>query len=96
MSDEIGEAMQELRKFMFENVYLNPVAKREEGKAEQLVERLYSYYMENAEQMPQEFLQMIQNGEKKEQVICDYIAGMTDNYAINTFQEIFIPESWKI
>ena len=96
MSEEIEEAMSGLRRFMFDNVYLNPLAKREEHKAEQMVEHLYSYYVEHIEQLPNEFLRMIENGEKKEQVICDYIAGMTDNYAIKTFQEIFVPESWKI
>lgn len=96
MSEEIEEAMSGLRRFMFDNVYLNPLAKREEHKAEQMVEHLYSYYVEHIEQLPNEFLRMISLGEKKEQVICDYIAGMTDNYAIKTFQEIFVPESWKI
>ncbi len=97
MSEEVNEAMTGLREFMFENVYLNPVAKREEKKAEQMVENLYHYYMENFEKLPDEFLRMaVENGEKKEQIICDYIAGMTDNYAVKTFQEIFVPESWKI
>lgn len=96
MSEEIEEAMAGLRRFMFDNVYLNPLAKREEKKAEQMVEHLYGHYMDHEGQLPNEFLRMIDMGEKKEQVICDYIAGMTDNYAIKTFQEIFVPESWKI
>lgn len=97
MSDEINSAMTGLRKFMFEHVYLNPVAKSEEKKAEQMVENLYYYYMDNFDKLPDEFLRMaVENGEKKEQVICDYIAGMTDNYAVKTFREIFVPESWKI
>lgn len=96
MSEEIQDAMTGLREFMFENVYLNPLAKREEGKAEQMVEQLYAYYMDNVEQLPGEFLRMLENGTEKSQVICDYIAGMTDNYAIKTYQKIFIPESWKI
>lgn len=97
MSDEINGAMAGLREFMFEHVYLNPVAKSEEKKAEQMVENLYYYYMDNFDKLPDEFLRMaVENGEKKEQVICDYIAGMTDNYAVKTFREIFVPESWKI
>ncbi len=97
MSEEIAEAMQGLRKFMFENVYRNPVAKREEGKAVEMVKNLYLYYMEHEELIPDEFRQlMVQNGDSKEQVICDYIAGMTDTYAVKTFQEIFVPKSWNI
>lgn len=97
MSEEVNDAMSGLRKFMFENVYLNPVAKQEESKAEQMIEALYSYYIEHIDLLPDEFLRMaVLNGESKEQVVCDYIAGMTDNYAVKTFQQLFIPESWKI
>lgn len=97
MSEEIAEAMQGLRKFMFENVYRNPVAKREENKAIDMVKNLYHYYLEHFDKIPDEFLRLIEaNGDSKEQIICDYIAGMTDNYAVKIFQEIFIPESWKI
>ena len=97
MSEEMEEAMQGLRKFMFDNVYCNPVAKQEENKAIQMVKNLYHYYTEHLEKLPAEYLRLMEiNGDSKEQVICDYIAGMTDNYAVKTFQEIFIPESWKI
>ena len=97
MSEEVDEAMQGLRKFMFENVYKNPLAKQEESKAIEMVKNLYHYYMEHLDKLPAEYLRMMQwNGDSKEQVICDYIAGMTDNYAVKVFQEIFIPESWKI
>ncbi len=97
MSEEVNEAMSGLRKFMFENVYLNPVAKQEETKAEKMIEALYSYYVDHIERLPDEFLRMaVLNGEAKEQVVCDYIAGMTDNYAVKTFQKLFVPESWEI
>ena len=97
MSEEIEQAMQGLRKFMFENVYRNPVAKREEGKAIDMVKNLYQYYLDHVDKLPEEYLRMMNlHGDSKEQVICDYIAGMTDNYAVKTFQEIFVPESWKI
>ncbi len=97
MSEEIAEAMQGLRKFMFENVYRNPVAKREESKAIDMVKNLYHYYMDHIDKLPEEYLRLMNlNGDSKEQVICDYIAGMTDNYAVKVFQEIFVPESWKI
>ncbi len=97
MSEEVEEAMKGLRNFMFENVYRNPVAKREEGKAMEMVKNLYLYYMEHEELFPDELLRMMkQNGDTKEQIICDYIAGMTDTYAVKTFQEIFVPKSWNI
>lgn len=97
MSEEVAVAMQGLRKFMFENVYRNPIAKREEDKAIKMIKNLYVYYLEHMEKIPEEFLRLNQNnGETKEKIVCDYIAGMTDNYAVKTFQEIFIPEFWKI
>ena len=96
MSEEMEEAMQGLRNFMFENVYRNPVAKKEESRAITMVQNLYHYYMEHLKELPEEFLQLMErNGDSKEQIICDYIAGMTDTYAVKTFREIFIPESWK-
>ena len=97
MSEEVEEAMQGLRRFMFDNVYRNPLAKQEENKAVEMVKNLYCYYLNHIEKLPEEYLRLMStNNDTKEQVICDYIAGMTDNYAVKKFQEIFIPESWKI
>ena len=63
----------------------------------EMVKKLYGYYMEHIEMLPEEYLRFMDvNQDSKEQVICDYIAGMTDNYAVKIFREIFIPESWKI
>ena len=96
MSEEVSEAMKGLRKFRFENVYRNPVAKREENKAVEMVKKLYVYYMEHEDLIPDEFKRLsVMYGDSKEQIVCDYIAGMTDNYAVKTFQEIFVPESWN-
>ena len=96
MSDEVAEAMQGLRKFMFENVYRNPIAKREENKAIEMMKNLYGYYMDHVEKLPDEYFKRMELFEDtREQVVCDYIAGMTDNYAVKVFQEIFIPESWN-
>jgi dGTPase len=97
MSEEVEDAMKGLRAFMFENVYRNPHAKREETKAIDMVKNLYEYYLDHFEMLPDEYLRLMDlYGDSKEQIICDYIAGMTDNYAVKTFQEIFVPESWKI
>ena len=96
MSAEVEEAMIDLRKFMFENVYKNPVAKSEEVKAKAMVEQLFYYYMEHIDQLPSKYLRMMDEGEGKERVICDYIAGMTDQYAITKFSEYFLPQAWQV
>ncbi|MCI8765673.1 MAG: deoxyguanosinetriphosphate triphosphohydrolase [Lachnospiraceae bacterium] len=96
MSPGMQEAMQGLRAWLFENMYLNEVPKAEEKKAQQLIASLYRYYLDHATEMPTEYrLMMEQRGEKKERVVCDYIAGMSDSYAICKFEELFVPQSWK-
>lgn len=96
MSEEVEKAMKGLRSFMFKSVYTNPVAKREEHRAMELVERLFYYYLEHVEKMPEQYRNMLNEGEKKERVVCDYIAGMTDQYAIAKFEEIFVPKAWQV
>ena len=97
MSPEVEETMYGLRSFMFVNVYTNPIAKGQESKAESLVKHLYEYYYEHIELLPQDYLRLIEErGELKERVVCDYIAGMTDHYAIERFQEINIPKFWSV
>ncbi len=96
MSKHIGEATSRLREFMFENVYLNNYAKSEETKAEYVIEELYKYYMKNSEKLPKEHMEIYEASDHKlEDMICDYIAGTTDRYAVNLFNSIFIPEPWK-
>lgn len=96
MSDEVGQAMADLRRFMFQNVYLNSEAKREEKKAIHLVEQLYDFYTKHPERMPENYQTALQNGDsEKEQIVCDFIAGMTDHYAVMKYEEIFVPQAWK-
>ncbi|MCF2553625.1 deoxyguanosinetriphosphate triphosphohydrolase [Faecalicatena contorta] len=95
MSPDVEAATAGLRKFMFEHVYKNPIAKAEEDKAISMITNLYEYYMSHTELLPGQYLLMLENGEKEEQVVCDYIAGMTDNYAVKKFEEYFVPQSWK-
>lgn len=96
MSEEMWEAMQGLRSYMFEKVYTNPVAKGEEVKVINMITGLYEYYVEHPELMPRLYLNTIEERkESRERVVCDYIAGMTDTYAVEKFEEYFIPESWK-
>ena len=97
MSPGMQEAMQGLRSWLFEHMYLNEIPKAEEKKAQQLIASLYQYYLSHAEQMPEEYrMLMEQQGEKKERVVCDYIAGMSDSYAIYKFEELFVPQAWKV
>lgn len=96
MSDEIHQAMIDLRKFMFENVYKNPVAKGEEAKAKAMIGQLFRYYSDHITLLPDKYLRMIELGEKQERVVCDYIAGMTDQYAIAKFSEYFLPQAWQV
>ncbi len=95
MSPGMEEAMKGLRRWMFENVYENDIPKAEEGKAQRMIEHLFCYYMKHVDQLPQEFLTMMEDGAKKERAVCDYIAGMSDSYAIDKFEELFVPRAWK-
>lgn len=96
MSEDVLEAMMGLRKFLFENVYKNPIAKGEEEKAVHVVTSLYEYFIRNLEQLPEQFRDMIEkNHDSEDRIVCDYIAGMTDTYAIKWFEEFFVPKSWK-
>ena len=97
MSADVEKAMKSLRQWMFDNVYKNPLAKKEENKAQQLIVRLYEYYMDHVDQLPEEYLIMMDTWlEKKERVVCDYIAGMSDRYAIDKFEELFVPKAWNV
>lgn len=94
MSAEVETAMRNMRQFMFDNVYQNPIAKGEEGKAEILMETLYQHFMKHIDDMPEEFLNLLSEGEPKEQVVCDYVGAMSDRFAISLYEEIYIPKSW--
>lgn len=96
MSDEVYGALMGLRKFMFENVYTNPVAKAEEKKAEHVIQDLFEYYCEHIENLPPEFYNLILGGTAKERAVCDYIACMSDQFATNTFKQLNIPNTWNI
>lgn len=97
MSPEVEEAMLNLREFMFYNVYLNKKAKSQEEQAERMLEELFEFYQKNLEQLPKEYFTRIEQlNEPPYQVICDYIAGMTDRYAVAKFKEIMIPSAWSV
>lgn len=89
------DAMRTLREFMFESVYRNPVAKAEEGKAQDILLRLFDYYRKDPDKLPADF-QDIREREGTERAVCDYIAGMTDQYAVDKYGEAFIPMAWSV
>ena len=97
MSKEIGNETEKLRKFMFKSVYLNTNAKTEENKVEHVLEVLYKYYLKNMDKLPEPHLNIYNEVEAdKEDIVCDYIAGMTDRYVVNIFTELFVPKPMKI
>lgn len=96
MSAPVEEAMRGLRRFMFEQVYTNPIAKAQEEKAEKLVERLYRYYEEHLVEMPALQQKMIEEGTPVQTAVCDYISSMSDRFAIKKFNELFVPRTWDV
>ena len=95
MRPEVAAAMDELRKFMFARVYTNPVAKGEESKAKDIIRRLYEYYSKNPMKLPADFIPQL-DFDGMDSIVCDYIAGMTDRYAVYKFSELFIPATWQV
>ena len=93
MGREVLSAHEELRTFMFDQVYKNPTAKAEEGKAQEVVKTLYRFFAEHPEKLTG-FYRVIAEKEGAERAACDYIAGMTDGYAVELFEELFVPRSW--
>ena len=96
MSDKIAELTSELRDFLFENVYYNKVAKSEEDKTMFIVEKIYEYYTKNFDSLPEFYLEIYNNNNNfsKGEIIKDYIAGMTDRYAMKVFEDLYIPKPW--
>lgn len=96
MSPRIEEAMMSLREFMFENVYLNPMVKSEEQKINNILSNLFSYYIKDLKRIPSPHLD-IYNGldASSEDIVCDYIASMTDTYVVHIWKEVFEPKKWS-
>ena len=95
LTPEMEKALKDLRSFMFERVYRNPIAKGEESKAKAMLQRLYTYYIDHPEALPEDFHPQL-SFEGLGRTVCDYIAGMTDNYAVDKYTEIFIPSGWNV
>jgi len=95
MSSHMEISMKQMRKFMFQNVYIDSRAKEHEEKAMNLLTQLYLYFDKHQYLLPPEYLTMIDEGEEPHRIVLDYIAGMTDRYAIRKFMDLFIPSSWN-
>lgn len=91
---QIRKAHDDLRQFMFDKVYLNPAAKQEEAKAELLLKKLYSYFIEHTDKLPDEY-RCIMKKTDADRAVCDYISGMSDGYAVDLYTELFVPKFWK-
>lgn len=97
MEPSVYQGMLDLREFLYERVYSNPAAKSQERQAENLVTYLYEYYMGHLELLPEEYrILSEEKGELTERAVCDYIACMTDRFAVAKLQEIFIPKQWNV
>ena len=95
MADAEESATEELRDFLFDRVYNDETFKKQERKAERMIGALYSYFYENTDKLPESYLKELISTDK-DTVICDYISGMSDGYAVKTFTDLFIPEKWEL
>ncbi len=95
LSPKVEKALDDLRAFMFEHVYFNPEVKGEEVKAKDMLKRLYEHYYNHPEALPADYQPQL-SFDGMEQTVCDYIAGMTDNYAVDKYTELFIPLGWTV
>lgn len=90
LSPVIQKSLSELRKFMFVNVYCGPALKEERSKARFVLEQVFNYYIKNPQKMPQFYTDIVSK-EGLYQGVADYISGMTDDYCLLTFNQIFVP-----
>ncbi len=94
MSDEVWKATNELRNFMFRNVYAL-TNKSMQDRAERMLSAMFEYFMKNPDKLPSDYLRLSDKA-TKEQIVCDYLSGMTDRYAIGVFENLFIPETFTL
>ena len=95
MDADILEAMLELRRFMFGHVYQGTAAQSEEARARAMLKSLYLYFCDHIDELPADYRRLMDEGDSRARVACDYIACMTDRYSIATYKRLFIPKSWN-
>ncbi|MCL5046000.1 MAG: deoxyguanosinetriphosphate triphosphohydrolase [Actinobacteria bacterium] len=92
MSPEVKQAMNHLRDFLFERVYIGSIAKREEEKAKRMLGQLYNYCLEHFDELDLN----ARPGDDRGRTVCDYVAGMTDHFALAQYQRFFLPLPWQL
>jgi dGTPase len=92
-SDETAANNHQLKQYLFEHLYRHTRVIRMGSKAERIIEDLFNAYVRQPEQMPYHFAQRVRDGEVLQRVIADYIAGMTDRYAMDEHQKLFDPHA---
>ncbi|MGN1001886.1 MAG: deoxyguanosinetriphosphate triphosphohydrolase [Oscillospiraceae bacterium] len=95
MSDSMAEIFDQFHNFMYDAVYYNPVAKGEESKVKGILGGIYEYYVNHPDKLPQDY-KCLADADGLERAVCDYVAGMTDSYALEVYGDIFIPMSWTV
>ncbi len=95
MSEEMESVFDLFHNFMFDAVYRNPTAKGEESKVLGVLRGIFSYYVHTPDKLPGEFRRLA-NADGLERAVCDYVAGMTDTYALNVYSDIYIPAAWPV
>lgn len=95
MSDEVEEMFMSLRDFMFAKVYDYPQKRNEERKANYIIEAMFHHFVAHTEQLPEEYRAGLEKWDT-DRIVCDYIAGMSDDYAVSTYNSIFVPKSWTV
>jgi len=95
MSGPIEGAVAAFRAFMFESVYCNPTAKGEEVKVKDVLGGIFDYYRGNPAKLPEDYRRLIE-ADGLERVVLDYVSGMTDKFAMDTYSTLFIPASWRV
>ena len=95
MDPEIDPYFWDLHKFMYEYLYFNPKAKSEESKVDGMLTAIFEYFVKNPDKLPAEYA-LIRERDGVDTAVCDYIAGMTDNFALEMYHELYVPRSWAI
>lgn len=95
MSDEMADIFDLFHNFMYDSVYYNPVAKGEESKVKGILSGIYEYYVKSPDKLPDDY-KAIAREDGLERAVCDYVAGMTDSYAMDVYSDIFIPMAWTV
>jgi len=95
MSASVEKAVGTFRNFMFESIYYNPAAKSEEVKVKGVLGGIFSYYQTNPDKLPEDYRRLVEK-DGLERVVVDYVSGMTDKFAIDTYSQLFIPLSWQL